>query len=227
MIDLFAPLSGIPGTRRRENTRNRLVRASLAVFADKGIDGATVDDLVTAAGFTRGAFYSSFSRKEEVFAALFEAVTDEVIEIIRSSMRKAMDRTRTDVPCSAAGERPTLDEAAMMVDIFEAIRPYGRQWYLLYSEATANALRSHEGLESLNIQRHRVRDAIAGALAERLQAGDKTCLIEVEALAQLLLGVFVDFMVQEHLDRADITERAGTTILGILHAFIVPARAAG
>ena len=55
MTDLFDPLPAAPAVRRRENTRSRLVRASLAVFVDKGIDGATIDDLVTAAGFTRGA----------------------------------------------------------------------------------------------------------------------------------------------------------------------------
>src|SRR5690606_15416818 len=78
MTDLFEPLPASAGTRRRENTRAKLVRASLDVFVEKGIDGATVDDLVKAAGFTRGAFYSSFSSKEEVFSALFDEVTDEL-----------------------------------------------------------------------------------------------------------------------------------------------------
>src|SRR5699024_713021 len=49
MTELFDPLPESAATRRRENTRTQLVRASLEVFVKKGIDGATVDDLVTAA----------------------------------------------------------------------------------------------------------------------------------------------------------------------------------
>src|SRR5699024_11031451 len=81
LTDLFEPLPESAATRRRENTRTKLVRASLEVFVEKGIDGATVDDLVSAAGFTRGAFYSNFSSKEEVFTALFDEVTAELIAI--------------------------------------------------------------------------------------------------------------------------------------------------
>lgn len=218
MTDLFAPLPDAPAVRRRENTRSRLVRASLAVFADKGIDGATIDDLVTAAGFTRGAFYSSFSSKEEVFAALFEVVTDEVIHIVRETVDSALAYRTAHDDCPGG-----TDEAAMMVGVFEAIRPYGRQWYLLYSEAVARALRAPEGLEAINVQRYRLRDVIAEVLRRGMAVRDETCAIEVEQLAQLLIGVFDDFMVQEHLDGADITDIAGETILRIMRAFIVPA----
>ena len=69
-------VSGSPGTgadttpattRRRENTRARLLEAAEDVFVRKGLNRVTVDDLVGAAGFTRGAFYSNFSSLEEVF----------------------------------------------------------------------------------------------------------------------------------------------------------------
>src|SRR5699024_3947767 len=132
MSDLFDPLPESPGTRRKENTRARLVRASLDVFVDEGIDGATVDDLVRAAGFTRGAFYSNFSSKEEVFSALFATVTEELLGIARTSVEQAMDE---------GGADPGFDDAAAMIAVFEAIRPFGRQWYLLYSDAVTRSLR--------------------------------------------------------------------------------------
>lgn len=217
MTDLFDPLPAAPAVRRRENTRSRLVRASLAVFVDKGIDGATIDDLVTAAGFTRGAFYSSFSSKEEVFGALFEVVTDEVIQIIRATVDEALAAHGTTASTTLAAADP-----AMMVGVFEAIRPYGRQWYLLYSEAVARALRAPEGLEGIDTQRHRVRDAIADALRRGMEAKGERCAIAPEQLAQTLIGVFSDFMMQEHLDGANITDLAGETILRIMRAFIGP-----
>ncbi|GAB2543722.1 TetR/AcrR family transcriptional regulator [Brachybacterium huguangmaarense] len=213
--DILEPLPDTPATRRRVNTRMRLVRASLEAFVDKGIDGATIDDLVSAAGFTRGAFYSSFSRKEEVFYALFESVTDEVIEKVRTCVEEALAQVM------AAGA-DDADDAAVMVAVFEAIRPYGRQWYLLYSEAVAHALRSEEALVQLNAQRRRLRDEIARALEHGMRVKDERCGIGVEHLAQLLIGVFVDLMVQENLDGDDVTTLAGTTIHGVMRAFVVP-----
>lgn len=217
MTDLLDPLPPTAAPRSRENTRSRIVRASLTVFVEKGIDGATIDDLVTAAGFTRGAFYSSFSKKEEVFNELFTSVTDEVVRTVRESVEHAV---ASKVSITDGG--PDGDRAAVMVDIFEAIRPYGRQWYLLYSESVAHALRSEEALAQLNAQRIRLRDEIAAAIANGLTVQEARSIIPVEQLAQLLIGVFVDLMVQENLDGADITDLAGTTILKVMHGFVVP-----
>ena len=52
---------------RSEATRQRLLEAAGRVFAAKGYEGASVSDIAAAAGFTKGAFYASFSSKEEVF----------------------------------------------------------------------------------------------------------------------------------------------------------------
>ncbi|WP_341855395.1 TetR/AcrR family transcriptional regulator [Brachybacterium sp. GPGPB12] len=137
MTDLFEPLPESAGTRRKENTRAKLVRASLDVFVEKGIDGATVDDLVKAAGFTRGAFYSSFSSKEEVFIALFDEVTAELMAIANSSVESAV----ADVEADESRSILEADDAQVMLAVFEGIRPFGRQWYLLYSDAIARSLR--------------------------------------------------------------------------------------
>ncbi|HJB11143.1 MAG TPA: TetR/AcrR family transcriptional regulator [Candidatus Brachybacterium merdavium] len=213
MSDLFDPLPESPGTRRKENTRARLVRASLDVFVDEGIDGATVDDLVRAAGFTRGAFYSNFSSKEEVFSALFATVTEELLGIARTSVEEAMGRATTE---------PGLDDAAALIAVFEAIRPFGRQWYLLYSDAITRSLRDEEMRVELAAQRERLRDEIGQLLTTRMEAAGERPLLPAEDLAQLLVGIFVDLMVREQMDGRDVTELAATTILGTLRAFITP-----
>lgn len=220
MTELFEPLPDSAGTRRKENTRTKLVRASLDVFVEKGIDGATVDDLVRAAGFTRGAFYSNFSTKEEVFAALFASVTEEMIEIANSSVAAAIESTRAqgEVPWSLSD----VDDADLMVAVFEGIRPYGRQWYLLYSDAIARSLRDEAMRAELATQRERLRDEIGKLLTARMVEKGDHPLLPPEDLAQLLVGVFVDLMVREQMDGRDITELAATTILGTLRAFVEP-----
>ncbi|HJF49777.1 MAG TPA: TetR/AcrR family transcriptional regulator [Brachybacterium paraconglomeratum] len=218
MTDLFEPLPESAGTRRKENTRAKLVRASLDVFVEKGIDGATVDDLVKAAGFTRGAFYSSFSSKEEVFIALFNEVTAELMAIANSSVESAVADVEADESCSIL----EADDAQVMLAVFEGIRPFGRQWYLLYSDAIARSLRDEALRAELAEQRERMRNQIGALLTTRLEASGERALLPVEDLAQLLMGIFIDLLVREQLEGRDVTQLAATTILGTLRAFIAP-----
>ena len=52
---------------RRQVTRQRLLEAAFSVFAAQGYTGATIDAIVQAAGYSKGAFYFHFSSKDEVF----------------------------------------------------------------------------------------------------------------------------------------------------------------
>ena len=60
----------VPVTARRAQTQERLMAAAARVFAERGIIGASVEELCEAAGFTRGAFYSNFADKDELVLAL-------------------------------------------------------------------------------------------------------------------------------------------------------------
>lgn len=210
MTDLLDPLPDSPGTRRKENTRARLVRASLDVFVDKGIDAATIDDLVKSAGFTRGAFYSNFSTKEEVFDALFVEVTDELIAMVRSSAADAI---------TAPIDLPQEQEAAAICTIFERIRPFGRQWCLLHSDAVVRALRDEALRARVVEQRLRLRDAIAETLRAGYEARAIRPVIPLADLAELLVGVMSDLLVREQLEGIDVGELSATAILRILDAF--------
>lgn len=62
-------LSGMSRPRSRptrDETRDRLLRAAARVFADKGIGTASIEDICDEAGFSRGAFYSNFTAKDEL-----------------------------------------------------------------------------------------------------------------------------------------------------------------
>ncbi len=62
-----------PVSARRAQTRDRLMVAATAVFAERGIIGSSVEEICEAAGFTRGAFYSNFADKDALVLALIEA----------------------------------------------------------------------------------------------------------------------------------------------------------
>lgn len=63
---------GIIRQKRKAETRALLVEAGLHVFAERGLELATLDDVATTAGFTKGAIYRQFPSKGAFLLALFE-----------------------------------------------------------------------------------------------------------------------------------------------------------
>src|SRR5712691_13478296 len=63
---------GIVRERRKADTRTRLVEAGLPLFAERGFDLVTLDEVAEAAGFTKGAIYRQFPSKGAFQLALFE-----------------------------------------------------------------------------------------------------------------------------------------------------------
>ena len=55
----------------RRLTRDRLLDSAAGVFARKGFYGASVEEIAEEAGYSRGAVYSNFAGKEEMFLALW------------------------------------------------------------------------------------------------------------------------------------------------------------
>ncbi|MDX5318539.1 MAG: TetR family transcriptional regulator, partial [Actinomycetes bacterium] len=75
---------------RRTATRDRLIEAALGVFAEKGVLAATVEEICDAAGFTRGAFYSNFESKTELFFALAEREWRVRLDHLRSTFERLL-----------------------------------------------------------------------------------------------------------------------------------------
>ena len=63
---------GIIHQRRKAETRALLVGAGLELFAERGFDIATLDEVALSAGFTKGAIYRHFPSKGAFLLALFE-----------------------------------------------------------------------------------------------------------------------------------------------------------
>ena len=57
---------------RRAQTRRDLLDAAGRVFVKRGFEGSSIEAIAEEAGYTRGAFYSNFRSKEELFAELLQ-----------------------------------------------------------------------------------------------------------------------------------------------------------
>src|ERR1051326_502137 len=81
-------------TKRRAETRARLLDAAVRVFAAEGCGPARIDDVCAEAGYTRGAFYSNFESLDELFYALY----DERAAIIAGQVADALTAEDTTTP---------------------------------------------------------------------------------------------------------------------------------
>lgn len=97
---------------RREETTLRLLEAGQKVIAKKGLAATSVEDIAAAAGYTRGAFYSNFKSKSDLFiellrrdheranAEFFALLDDELpLDRIQEGMREAYGRLYKDNEC--------------------------------------------------------------------------------------------------------------------------------
>ncbi len=54
----------------KEQRKNRIVDCAQEVFFEKGFDGATIDDIAAAAGYSKRSIYLYFRDREELFLAV-------------------------------------------------------------------------------------------------------------------------------------------------------------
>lgn len=91
-------------TRRRPNTRERILVAALELFVERGFDGTTISDIERAVGLAAGtgSFYRHFRSKEDVFVAAIQRSATEYIEQFLAMLREldgiddAVQRLRRD-----------------------------------------------------------------------------------------------------------------------------------
>lgn len=55
-------------TEHKQRSREKILASAIRLFSNKGYDGVTIDQLMTDAGLTRGAFYAHFGSKSELYA---------------------------------------------------------------------------------------------------------------------------------------------------------------
>jgi AcrR family transcriptional regulator len=157
---------------RRAATQAAILEAARKLFGDDGFQATTMDDIASAARVAKGAVYHHFKTKEDVFEAVFEEVSrDLVAEIAKVS------RAEKDVLVAMAA---------------------GTQHYLAAcSKGATGQIILRDGPAVLGWERWREIDArhFGGKIPRALEVAMERGLIArqpVEPLARLLLGAMTE-----------------------------------
>jgi AcrR family transcriptional regulator len=205
----MATASGLTRAEKRARTRAALLDAAARVFVERGFQGASVEVIAAEAGFTRGAFYSNFASKEELFAELLQ---DRVYSIYR---RMAED--------AAGPERPTLRETGERLAAIQG-NAEGQWLFRLWLEVLAHAGRDPQfrqiaaGFWSAN--RGLSARAIEGAFAS---AGQEPPLAP-EDLATAMIALDIGLALQHFVDPEAVPLRTYPDLYELLFGPIAPRR---
>jgi AcrR family transcriptional regulator len=82
-------------TQKSEETRGRILNAALAIFRERGFEGATMREIAEAAEVATGAAYYYFDSKESLVMAFYERAQQEM----RADLEAKLTRCRTLEGC--------------------------------------------------------------------------------------------------------------------------------
>lgn len=200
-------------TPRREATRQRLLDAAAEVFAEVGLDATSVEAVCERAGFTRGAFYSNFDTKEQLFLELAARVSASRVADVQAQVAELT----TPVP----GASP-VDALAVVEQVLD-LPGDDRLDVLLFSEIRIHALRDPEIARAFLAQDADITAAVEQLIGDIAERTGLRLNVPAALAARMLLLTWEGEMtraVMAGLDRAAAQDRVKDAISALVPLLI-------
>lgn len=193
-MDLKASRNRLTRAESRARTRAHLLEAATDVFARRGFHGASVEEVAEVAGFSKGAVYSNFASKDELFLAVLQERMQSQVEFLERLSEQAQAAPGVSlIP-------PDLD----WLDL---------KWCLLTFEFWLHALRNPAvGDRLAEVYRH-FRGQLAPLLAPFVGQG-----LEAPQLASAAIALYEGLALQRHLDPGAVPIDLSGRVLEALRA---------
>ncbi|KUJ65602.1 TetR family transcriptional regulator [Streptomyces albus subsp. albus] len=161
-------------TKRRAETRERLLTAAFKVFAERGFGRVGIEEVCEAAGYTRGAFYSNFDSLDELFFALYE---------------QQAGHTLTQVNEALAGASADEGLPALIDRVVNALR-IDRTWVLVRTDFLLYAARNPDVAAALIRHREAMRETLQPVVADMVDpAAMPPGLREPQAMTAAIIDI--------------------------------------
>lgn len=181
-------------SRKRSETHECIFRAALALFAERGLAGTTVEQITERADVGKGTFFNYFPSKEHVFLALGQ-IQLGIVEAARDDARDGKDPIR-----------------AVLLRLAQSLtREPGKSPELLRSLLIAN-LSTESVREMFTRVLARGREMVAQILQSGQQRGevraDLDCALHARIFQQMMLGTMTFWALHPHLPLSTLVEDA-------------------
>lgn len=190
-------------TRRdeqRARTRSDLLAAAATVFARNGYHATSVDMVAEAAGYTKGAVYSNFESKEDLFLALVDEHLDQAVDTLEEIVAGTAPGDRADLVGERRGKMQVFD----------------RDWHLLETEFVLYAARNEHIRELFAERQRRTRTRIAALLERHLGDVGADAPVDLDDLARILVATGDGLTIMGVADPDTDGGRLMTTLLHLL-----------
>jgi len=177
--------------------RRRVLDAARREFADRGFDGVSLELIAAAAGFSKGAVYSNFATKADLFLALMD-------ESVSARIEAALEVVAT------SGPAPGPSTARRLGDRLIAQFSADTDWQLLLVEFWMRAVRDPTAREPFVRYRRRLRQVIADEIDKVFPDGDPE--LSSHDIATTILALSNGIAIERILD----PEAAGDSLFGVV-----------
>lgn len=197
---------------RRAKTRERLMDAAFDVFSEMGIHAASVELICERADFSRGAFYSNFSSKEELFLAMAARGNKTQLEILRSGV-EGMGEMLPALLGPNPGKLTSANLGKIVAGFLDHQSDNAR-WALFQSELRMLAMRDPEVGTVYLEQQHDVNTEFGIIIAAAFDAVGLTLSLSANETARLLILTYEQAL-QEAIMRGEPDVEKATNVLAM------------
>jgi AcrR family transcriptional regulator len=189
-----APPGGRVRRPGRAEVRRRLLAAALKVFAERGFASASLDQVAEAAGLTKGAIYSNFASKDDLFFALMEEQILDRIEAVRTVLAASSAGT---------GDEPALQEIGRLLTVAFTER---REWQLVFLDFWERAIRDEDVRVQFVAHRRALRAAIAERVEQVLGRAPVLGQLTVDDVVTVVLALTNGLAIEQYADPAFVSD---------------------
>lgn len=161
-------------TPRRQETRLRLIEAAAEVFVEEGLQGASVESICARAGFTRGAFYSNFSSKEQLFLAALTRQYEQRAEQLRQRAEALLPQLQD---CS--GTLTPAEVSRFATELLLPISPVSG-WFALETEFMLLAMRDPDLASGFTDMLDNIKFELVDVIEELVSAAGRRFVIPAD-----------------------------------------------
>ena len=153
--------------RKRQQTRERLTRAAMALFLERGFEATTLDDIAAAADVSRRSFFHYFASKEDVVFAWQEEFTVALMAAVAARPASESMLTAAENAISAVARQVDAKDAIAMSCLKRdnpALRARDQVKYEKLEQTLAEALGKRAGGKAEQAQARLVAMIATGAM---------------------------------------------------------------